>query len=57
MKYKFCHIRIIVTKCDATFATKGDFNSLNSPRGYATGPGKAREGETSRKFSRTFQDL
>jgi len=27
MKYKFCSIRINVTKGDVTFATKGGFNS------------------------------
>jgi len=34
MKYKFCSIRINVTKYDIIFATKGSLTS--HPRGYAT---------------------
>jgi len=36
MKYKFCIIRINVTKYDVTFSTKGDSNPLPPPpsRGY-----------------------
>jgi len=30
MKYKFCRIRINVTKYDITFATKGGSNSFNA---------------------------
>jgi len=35
MKYKFCSIRINVTKCDVTFATKGGSNPPLR-RSYAT---------------------
>jgi len=34
MKYRFCNIRIIVTKYDVTFATKG---GGSTSRCYATG--------------------
>jgi len=34
MKYKFCYIRINVTKYDVTFDAKG--GSIPSPHGYAT---------------------
>jgi len=31
MKYKFCRIRINLTKCDVAFATKGGFPLSASP--------------------------
>jgi len=31
MKYKFCNIRINVTKCDVTFVTKGRVLTPNLP--------------------------
>jgi len=36
MKYKFCSIRIDVTKYDVTFATEGVVLIPSSPHGYAT---------------------
>jgi len=36
MKYKFCSIRITVTKYDITFAIKGGGSHPSTPRGYAT---------------------